>query len=64
MFIMFIFYLMVLFKRCVILKTLDTRGILSTPVSDVHDRLKLKQTTQPLNLQERLLTVNEINIIQ
>ena len=27
-------------KRCVISKAFDTRGILSTPASDVYDRLK------------------------
>ena len=37
--LMFIFYLMVL-ERCIIFKSLDTRGILSTPASDVHERLK------------------------
>ena len=42
--LMFIFYLMVL-ERCIIFKSLNTRGILSTPTSDVHKRLKTNSTT-------------------
>ena len=42
-FIMFILYLMVL-KRCIIFKAFDTRAILSTPESDVHERLKTNGT--------------------
>ena len=39
---MFIFYLMVLL--CVVFKAFVTRGILRTPTSDVHVRLKTTGT--------------------
>ena len=38
------------------------RGVLSTPASDVHERLKTL-TPKRLKLQERLLTINKRNII-
>ena len=41
-FITFLFYLMVLL--CAIFKPFDTRGILGTPASDVHVRLKTTST--------------------
>ena len=40
---MCIFYLMVL-ERCVIFEAFDTRGILCTSASDVHERLKTNGT--------------------
>ena len=56
-FIVFIFYLMVL-KRCVISKAFDTRGILSTPASDVYERLKTKGKAMKIKLL-RLPTINK-----
>ena len=47
--IMFIFDLMVL-ERYVIFKAFDTRGILSTPASDVHERLKERLRTIKRNI--------------
>ena len=44
-------------------KAFDTRGVLSTPASDVHERLKTL-TPKRLKLQERLLTINKRNIIR
>ena len=38
------------------------RGILSTPASDVHERLK--QTAQRLKFQKRLLTINKKKTIR
>ena len=45
--LMFIFYLMVL-ERCIIFTSLDTRGILSTPTSDVRERLKANGTANKI----------------
>ena len=39
----------------------DTRGILSTPASDVHERLKTNGTA--MKNAKRLLTINKRNII-
>ena len=38
----------------------DTHGILSTPGSDVHDRVKTNGTA--IKIAKRLLTINKTNI--
>ena len=60
-FITFLFYLMVLL--CVIFKALDMRGILSTPESDVHVRLKTTGTAMKI-ARETTNLINKRNIIQ
>ena len=41
---------------CNLQKAFDTRGILSTPASDVHERLKTKG--KAIKIEKRLLTIN------
>ena len=60
-FITFLFYLMVLL--CVIFKALDMRGILSTPESDVHVRLKTTGTAMKI-ARETTNLINKRIIIQ
>ena len=62
--LMFIFYLMVL-ERCIIFKSLDTRGIKSTPTSNVHKWLKTKSTTIKIatDYQQSLLFIQNISPI-
>ena len=65
-FIIIIFcYLMVsVITMCNLIKRLIRATFLSTPASDVHERWKQKGTDKRLKLQERLLTINERNIIR
>ena len=49
---------------CNLQKAFDTRGILTTPASDVRERLRIEQTAQRLKLQQRLLIINKRIIIR
>ena len=62
-FIMFPFYLVFFFWRCVIFKSdWYVPHFELTPARDVHERLK--QTAKRWKLQERLLTINKRTIIR
>ena len=56
-----ILHLKVLLCNRVSLKAFDTGGILSTPASDVHSRLKTADKAILKKLQETLLTINKRN---
>ena len=56
-----ILHLKVLLCNRVSLKAFDTGGILSTPASDVHFRLKTADKAILKKLQETLLTINKRN---
>ena len=60
----FCFLMVSVITMCNLIKCLIRATFLSTPASDVHERWKQKGTDKRLKLQERLLTINERNIIR
>ena len=62
--IIFFCYLMVsVITMCNLIKRLIRTTFLSTPASDVHERLTEHLNSKRLKLQERLLTIYKRNII-